>query len=191
MWTGSDVLFATKFLKHSRKIKWFYMLAMRIYAKVSDFMVQEHYVVSEHLIEELKPLKLKKRISVLIDPPENLKLYKKKKHKGFNILYYRTKGNNQIFNDWVYGYDIINEIKKIEGVHVIEINGDADMSEIYPIIDFYARPNRHDGMPRMVIECKYNDIPYYWSKSDPSIYDLKEAIFKVLNNESISNNDSL
>ena len=28
-WTGSDVIYATKFPKHSRKIKWFYMFGVR------------------------------------------------------------------------------------------------------------------------------------------------------------------
>ena len=57
-------------------------------------------------------------------------------------------------------------------INIIEINGNDDMELIYPIIDFYARPNRHDGNPRMIRECQINNIPYYHSYSDPNLTDL-------------------
>jgi hypothetical protein len=53
------------------------------------------------------------------------------------------------------------------------------MDDIYPLIDFYLRPNRHDGDPRMVRECIENGIPYYHSKSDPSVNDAIIKLKKV------------
>lgn len=143
LWTGSDVLFATKFLKHSKKSKWLYMLGMHIFAKIADLFVQEHYVVSEHLRSELLPLNLKKPINVLIDPPLYTKKYKKKKHKGFNVLYYKVSGSNQRFINWVYGFDVYLRLKELmPELNYIEATGIQDMTKIYPIIDFYVRPNR-------------------------------------------------
>ena len=58
----------------------------------------------------------------------------------------------------------------------IRVDGKQDMAKIYPIVDFYLRPNRHDGNPYMIKECEANNIPYYWSKENPNIIDAYEAI---------------
>ena len=175
-WTGSDVLFATKFLKHSKKSKWLYFMAMRIFAKIADRFVQKHIVVSPHLIAELKPLKLKKPFGVMENPVWYGQM-PKRKHKGFIVLYYRAKGKNQPFRDWVYGYDIYSElVRMFPEIIFLEVNGDNDMTTIYPIVDFYLRPNRHDGAPRMVRECEINNIPYYWSRENPDLQAIIDLI---------------
>ena len=95
--------------------------------------------------------------------------YGKKKHDGFNILLYMPASKNKEFTHWLYGYDIYETLRDALGSRVnwIIVDGSQDMSGIYPIVDFYFRPNRHDGWPYMVQECIKNNIPYYWSKSDP------------------------
>ena len=164
------------------------MAGMRVFAKIADLFVQEHYVVSEHLIKELAPLKLKKGIKVLIDPPLYPGKYEKQPHKGFNVLYYRGIGANQKFNDWVYGYDIFLKVKRMyTDVNFIEVNGGEDMTNVYPIIDFYLRPNRHDGAPRMIMECENNGIPYYWSKCTPVTNTIIQAINESKNTNSLRN----
>lgn len=202
MWTGSDVLYATwaygkRFPTKKLKIPYFY--GCTLFAKIADLFVEGHYVVSEHMIERLKPLKLRKSIKVLADPPKSFKRAIKKPHKGFNILYYRPKTNNQPFVDWCYGYDvvlkIIERIEEIDehgggwasvgaddlkkagaAIRVIEVDGSSDMSEMYPYIDFCVRPNRSDGNPRMIMECEQFGIPYYWSKENPDIEDILTKI---------------
>ena len=182
LWTGSDVLFAKiwKALKHSKKTKIIYMLGVWVFAKIADKFVECHYVVSKRLIPELVSLKLKKPIGVLIDPPKYIVKYNKKKHDDFNVLYYRGLGGNMPFKNWVYGYDIFKELKeKLPKINFIEVNGEENMSKIYPITDFYIRPNRHDGEPRMIMECEINDIPYYWSEDGkPDIDEIIKQISK-------------
>lgn len=197
LWTGSDTLYATRFLGGrkfpTKKIKYIYFLGVIVFAKIADKFVECHYVVAEHLKENLKPLKLKKEIKILVDPPKYTQKFRKKKHDGFNILYYRCFGSNMVYKNWVYGYDIMkglsdylqanwvqgyNDPDLINGFNIIEVNGNNDMSEIYPIIDVCIRPNRGDGMPRMIMECETNDIPYYWSKETPNINDIIEFIKK-------------
>jgi len=169
LWTGSDVLFLNKY-PPSRKIKYVYMFFYRIFARMLDKFAECHYVVSEHLIPELKQFGMKKPIKVLADPPLFTKKVKKIVHPDFNVIYYRPKTNNQVYADWVYGYDIIKEVEKeFEGtnVHFCELDGNQDMNYVYAEADFYLRPNRHDGNPRMVMECAINGIPYYWSYENP------------------------
>ena len=175
LWTGSDVLFLIKY-PPSKKRKYIYMFCYRIFAIFLDFFAESHYVVSEHLIPELRKFGIKKDIKVLIDPPLYGKV-EKKKHHTFNILYYRPIKSNQKYTDWVYGYDIIETVKTLfPDIHFIGVDGTQDMSLYYPYIDFYLRPNRHDGHPRMVMECEANNIPYYWSKEEPNI---TEIIYKI------------
>jgi len=178
LWTGSDVIYATKYPRESKRSKWVYMFFYKIFVRIMDFFVEEHYVVSEHLKSELP--KLRKKVSVLVDPPKYTRRYRRRKHEGFNVLYYRARGNNQKFTDWIYGYDIYLVIKEMyEDLNFIEVDGTQDMAEIYPITDFYLRPNRHDGKPRMVIECEISKIPYYHSISNPDIYEITKTIDKA------------
>jgi len=207
LFTGSDVLFSTRLIggkKFPTKLsKYLYFLGMTVFMKLADLFVECHYVVSDHLIPELKPLRLKKKIKVLVDPPIDLTGVERKPHRGFNILYYCGKGANQKFKNWVYGYDIMDYLwlrnipnwhwyMEVSGEHtefleitdeikIIEVNGNADMKLIYPYIDFYIRCNRHDGNPRMIMECEKLNIPYYWSKENPDI-DTIERMVKELNN---------
>ncbi len=107
------------------------------------------------------------------------KRYKKKDHAGFNVLFYHPKNKPQRFTDWLYGYDIIWKLiiqPPLKNLSVYEVDGSEDMSEIFPVIDFCVRPNRHDGNPRMIRECEIQGIPYYWTTSNPSFEDLIELI---------------
>jgi hypothetical protein len=209
MWLGSDVLFATRLVggkKFPTKItKYPYFLGMTLFAKLADKFVQCHYVVSEHLKSELQPLKLRKPIKVLADPPKSLTGIVRKPHNGFNILYYRPVGSNQKFIDWVYGYDVVQKIwsklpncEYLEAqagskrdlvcaldalkakVIIIEINGSADMDGVYEYANLVLRPNRHDGNPRMIMECEQLGIPYYWSKENPDVNEILKKINEVI-----------
>jgi hypothetical protein len=181
-WTGSDLLFCTKYPKASRKIKYIYMFCLRIFARIADFFVHKHIVVSKHLLPEIESMKFKKPIEVRENPVLYADVYPKQEHKGFNVLYYRGIGKNQVFMDWLYGYDIIKELKnQLPEINVIEVNGKANMAKVYPIVDFYARPNRHDGSPRMVRECIINKIPVYHSNNNPCLKTLIKDIKAKMN----------
>ena len=201
MWCGSDTLYASRLVGGrkfpTKKSKFIYFLGYTIFAKIADLFVECHYVVAEHLKDNLAPLKLKKEIKVLIDPPQDFPKLKKKKHKGFNVLYYRAVGGNTPFREWVYGFDILNEVLDVlvedgyctshitgevlnipDTINIVEVNGKSDMKEILPYIDCYIRPNRGDGAPRMVMECEQLGIPYYWSKENPIVDDIVDFIKK-------------
>lgn len=158
LWTGTDCLFMHKYPGGLYNIKVF---IMRLLVKILDrWFIERNYVIAEHLKEELK---LRKPVFTYT-PPMELKVYPKIKHEGFNILYYCPKTNNQKFTNWLYGYDRFLKYKEVTNYNFIVVDGSQDMSKIYPIVDFYYRPNRHDGSPYMIRECEYNNIPYYWSK---------------------------
>jgi len=184
LFTGSDTLFATRILggkKFPTKwTKWFYFVGMTVFVKLADLFVECHYVVSEHLIDNLKPLKLKKQIKVLVDPPRDVKHVERIPHDHINVLYYHGVGGNQKYKDWVYGYDIFLELEKHfaynDNIHFIEVTGGANMDFLYSITDIYIRPNRSDGNPRMIMECEQIGIPYYWSKENPVVSDIVDMI---------------
>ena len=177
-WTGTDVYFLNS-IKHVSKRKYPYLFCLRIFTRIADFFVQKHVVVTKHLVSELNQFGLKKPIEVMNNPVLYDNKFNKIKHEGFNILYYRGIRGDQNFGDWLYGKDIAYELKKWCEFNIIEVNGKEDMSTIYPIIDFYIRPNRHDGCPRMVRECEINDIPYYHSYENPNYNEMIKKIWKI------------
>ena len=184
LWTGTDVLFMQKYPGGRYNVKVF---IFRILVAVLDrWFIERNYVIAEHLKKELhltKPV-------LLYSPPMELKVYPKKEHYGFNILYYLPKKKNQKFTDWLYGADIIRDLMNARrfyfpyDVDWYRVDGTQDMADIYPIVDFYLRPNRHDGSPYMIKECEANNIPYYWSKENPDIIDAYEAIRGAYDNYS-------
>lgn len=185
LWTGTDVYLQNNYPYKSGlkfKIRTFFE---RIMVKLFEPFIQEHYVVSEHLIPELskhakKPIKVRYDFADSSVPTNECLacsrinwIYPKTPHEGFNVLYYRPKKKNQKFIDWLYGYDIIEKLKShYSSINFIEVDGSQDMFEIFPIVDFYLRPNRHDGNPRLIVECENNKIPFYWSKGDPDIVEI-------------------
>lgn len=172
MWTGTDTLFFSSWPPY----KWYYVLAVKIFARIADLFVQEHYVVSAHLRPELKGLR--KPIKVLEDPPLYTEPVEKLPHYGINILYLTKKGR---FWEWIYGTDIVRRLEKaLPQCTFIGVDGSNNMESVYAITDFYIRPNRHDGHPRMIEECKINNIPYLATRSDPSFVEFYTGIKRWL-----------
>jgi len=178
-WMGTDALTLIK-NPPGNKIwhckLFFYRIKWRILIRFFD----EHWVVEKHLGKYLKKYGVK-NIKVKYDDPLYGKV-EKKKHDGFNILYYcpikAVNLGGMKYIHWVYGYDIFLELqKRLKGVNYIHVKGGTDMNKIYPIIDLYIRPNRHDGMPRIILECIKNNIPFYWSKNwKPDINEIINQI---------------
>ena len=92
-------------------------------------------------------------------------------HEGFNVLLYRPKWSK--LREWMYGYDIMDAVKDsfkdCADIKFVEVDGTANMDDIYPYIDAYIRPSRHDGDPRMVRECIMLGIPTNQSTEIPEI----------------------
>lgn len=79
------------------------------------------------------------------------------------ILYYFPKSNpSRINKGWLYGKDIIDElIKRRPEWDFIIVDGTQQIN--YKDFDVYLRPNRHDGIAKMVKEATYYNIPVIWS----------------------------
>ena len=64
--------------------------------------------------------------------------------------------------DWLYGWDIIQQlIERHSEWHFLIADGTKD--NIWQDIDVLLRPNRHDGLSRMVLEAQALNIPVIWS----------------------------
>jgi len=121
---------------------------------------------------------------VVPDQIKHTEKYARQEHEGFNVLYYMPRKTSDIqFWRWVYGCDIYEKLREdMPHVNFIEVDGSADMSEVYPVVDFYLRPNRSDGASRMRQECEIQGIPFYWSNENPNYDEAKQTIQKLYEN---------
>ncbi|HEX9653128.1 MAG TPA: hypothetical protein VGA99_05415 [bacterium] len=136
----------------------------RIKMRILDFFIAHHWVVSPRLLADLQKSKLNlSKVAIAVHPPKYHAPIKKDHHQGFNILYYDPAEGK--YSNWVYGIDIIDEIKdKLANVNWIRVDGRQNMKEIFPVVDLYIRPSRHDGAPRILLECAINCIPVIYSE---------------------------
>ncbi|MFX0134125.1 MAG: hypothetical protein ACFFDN_10825 [Candidatus Hodarchaeota archaeon] len=85
--------------------------------------------------------------------------------------------------DWLYGKDIIDElIQRHPEWEFVRVDG--SQKNIYENIDVYLRPNRHDGIAKMVKEAKYNNIPTIWSYEtgeyvEPSLINIERRLIEI------------
>jgi len=183
-WTGTDSLMLVDYSMRKLKKKpyWF---VFRILVKVMELFIECHYCDSENVSHNLKKFGMKKQIKVFHDKLKYNQKYAKIKHNEFNIIYYNPKSrSDKQFAVWLYGLDIIEEVKLLfPNLKFIELDGTKDMSRIFPITDFMLRPNRHDGASRLRQECEIQEIPYYWSYKNPDINEIKKTIQNEIDNK--------
>ncbi len=171
-WTGTDSLMLIDYsMRRFRKRPYWFLF--RILVKGIDPFIECHYCDSEQVANNVKKFGTKKPVKVFHDKLKYNNKYPKKAHDKFNIIYYNPTANvNSIkdvgFTRWLYGLDIIEEIKEkmSADIEFIELDGTKDLKDVYPITDMLLRPNRHDGASRMRQECDIQNIPYYWTTKE-------------------------
>jgi hypothetical protein len=180
-WLGTDSLKLV--LYPPGKSLWYIRIFLeRLFWKMTESLYYEHWAVNQRVSDNLIRFGINpKKIKIVPDKPAYVNVYKKSEHGGINILYYiENDRTNQKYKDWVYGKDIIDRlINRFPDYNFIKVDGSADMEKIYPIIDAYIRPNRHDGSSRMIAECKANDIPCLWTVVNPD-YKIFESWLECL-----------
>jgi len=145
-----------------------------------EYFIEAHYCDSENIKDNLLAFGTKKQIVVMPDKLKHIHKFDKERHDKFTILFYLPKRLDMDFCKWLYGYDIFLKIKeRLPDFHYLVVEGNSDMKYVYPFVDFYLRPNRHDGASRMRRECEIQDIPYYWTQKDPSVREAIKAIEDV------------
>ena len=176
---GTDALLISRWKFPCRPYKRIYQVFIRIRTWFLDFFVDEYWVPHEDMIEELRSFGIKKRIFVRHLDMNYTEKIPKIKHEGFNVLFYWAgdRGNAKFWR-WIYGLETFHKIKKELGDEVrwIVADGNLDLNEFFPLVDFYLRVNNHDGYSRLIDECDIQGIPYYWNRTDP---DAEEAIATI------------
>jgi hypothetical protein len=158
-----------------------YWWIFRRLIRVMDFFIQGHYCDAENVAENVRRFGTRRDVAVLPDQLLHMEKYEKVPHNTFTVLYYFPTGGDVNFRKWLYGYDIFMEVTEVlPELRYIVINGNNDMKYVYPYVDFYLRPNRHDGASRLRRECEIQGIPYYWTQRDPNTEDVIRAIKKVM-----------
>ena len=154
-----------------------YWWLFRRFVRVAEFFIQSHATISDNLNNNLKQFGVRKPIEHIPTTIQHTERYEKIQHNVFTILYYLPIDGDRKFNEWLYGYDIfLKVIAHFPELKYIVVNGHNDMKYVYPYVDFFLRPNRHDAPSRMRMECDVQDIPYYWTQKGPS---AEDAIKKI------------
>jgi len=175
-WTGTDSLMLVDYSMRTFRKKVYWWLFRRL-IRIMDYFIQEHYCDSQFLAVHIEEFGTKRNIKVVPDRLKHTEPYPKEAHDGFTVLLYRPMGADKKFTSWLYGFDIMDEVKeRLPHVNFLEVHGGNDMKYVYPFVDFYLRPNRHDGASRMRRECDIQNIPYYWSRTNPSVGDAVKVI---------------
>lgn len=185
LWTGTDALMINNISQRTTSKKPFWIIVRIIVWFLDKTLLEAHLVNSVAIKADLELFGMTKPIEIMLTPLKYNKPFKKIKHDGFNVLYYKRPRADMGFRDWLYGIDLIDKLKReMDGqVTFIEANGKLDMELIFPIVDFCIRPNRHDGNSRLMRECMIQKIPFYWSQTNPDYkqmkYELNKEISKV------------
>ena len=185
-WMGTDSLKLVTY--PSGKLIWkVRIFAERLLWRLFEPLIDKHFVVHPRLSKHLIDFGIsKEKISVKVNMSQCtycLNQCERIEHEGIYIAYYYPgdRGNRR-FKQWVYGLDIIERvIPMFPDIKFILLDGKQKMCSIYPTLDAYIRPTRHDGFPRIVIECLILDIPYYWDEEfQPSVSKLCAFLEKVV-----------
>jgi len=180
---GTDVLLISRWNFSCRLYKRLYQIYIRVRTRLLDPFVDEYWVPHPDLVYELRSAGITKPIKIKSLDLKYLEKIEKIEHDTFNILFYwpGDRGNAKLWR-WIYGYDVFLEIKKRLGTKVwwIIVHGEADLKGVFPIVDFYLRVNRHDGYSRLIDECDIQEIPYYWSRTEPDIDKALSAIEETI-----------
>ena len=180
---GTDALLISRWNFPCRLHRRLYQIYFRVRTWVLDFFVDEYWVPHADLVNELRSAGIMKPIEIRKLDLKYLEKIEKIEHDTFNILFYwpGDRGNAKMWR-WIYGYDVFLEIKKKLDTKVfwIIVRGGADLEGIFPRVDFYLRVNRHDGYSRLIDECDIQEIPYYWSRTEPDIEKALAAIEKTI-----------
>ena len=172
-WTGTDSLMLIDYsMRRPRKRVYWWIFRRLI--RIMDHFIEAHYCDAENIKDNLINFGTNKWVTVLPDQLKYTEKFAKEAHPVFTVLYYFPDGGDREFHEWLYGYDIFLKVQEaLPDLNYVVVDGSQCMRFVYPHVDFYLRPNRHDGASRMRRECEVQDIPYYWSQTHP---DAKVAI---------------
>ena len=107
------------------------------------------------------------------------------------ILYYKPKAKHsgKISTDWLYGIDLVNELKeKHKEWHWIPLENykRMELRELYKKTNCFLRPTRHDGLSEMVLEALHFGCQVLWTKSyndsiliKPEVKDIEEKLLQI------------
>lgn len=163
-WMGTDVLTLNIFPPGKSVFK---VLLHRLKMTLLEPFISKHLFVSERLMNRSRT---KKEQEVVVHQAKHIE----KDKKPFVVGYYLPEETE--FNNWIYGKDIIERLVYLfekENILFLKYDGKYDIKVFLSEIDVYIRPSRSDGMPRLILLCEQNNIPYCWNN------DLNELIYFI------------
>jgi len=189
-WTGTDSLMLVDVSKRSFRKKVVWIIFRPIIWFLDRFYVERHYVDHDRLAENLRKFGVTKPIEEKRDAIKYTWYCGRNLDENkFRVLFYMPRSDK--FAKWLYGYDIFKNLKKAfredKDIEFVMVLGkDRDMSQVFPGINMYIRPNRHDGASRLVQECEVQGIPVVRTyREETSTYDRTTYFIEKINEEYI------
>lgn len=180
-WVGTDVWLLFAFPRGRGKLS---VIKHRLIYHLTKFFVSENWLTSERLKDEFISCGGQKSVVRYYISGVITEKVEKVAHSEVNIAYYLPKpgGESQKFT---YGFDLIYKLAELfPEVTWCMLDGSfskSDMKAIYSILDGCVRPNRHDGRPRILEECKINSIPFYHSADGrPDLDEMVKFVRSVI-----------
>jgi len=168
-WTGTDSLMLVDYSMRTFRKKVYWWIFRRL-IRVMEYFIEGHLCDSELVFRNVVRFGTRKPIWTLLPKLTYTEKFPKKEHSTFTVLYYFPRGGDLKFTQWLYGWDIFKAVcRAFPEFRYVVVEGDSDMEYIFPEVDFYLRPNRHDGSSRLRMECEIQEIPYYWSVQNPDL----------------------
>ena len=176
-WVGTDVLLLREFPIGRGKLSVF---KHRLLYHLTKIFVFENWITAGRLKDEFISCGGKRAVVRYHIRGMLTEKVIKIKHEGINIAWYATNSSKAV--RWKYGVDLIEKLMLLfYDVNWIRLDGTLDMKEVYPYLDGYIRPSRHDGRPRLVIECQIQGIPYYYSEDgNPDLEEMSNFVERVI-----------
>lgn len=184
-WKGTDTLKLVMFPPTSH-ISWYIRIVLeRIIWKCTEWMIREHWIDHEFLKANLIKFGINEsKIKIVADPIWADVTVTKKPHDLFTVAYYRAYNKkNQVFKDWLYGYDLVRTLKQrlpafIEFIEIQPGMPKQQVLDLLALSDVYIRPNRHDGNSRLAAFCKAVGVPVYHTRENPKYGNLVDFIME-------------
>lgn len=176
LWIGSDVLLLRMFPPGRGK---FSVLKHRVKTWLTEPFIDQHWIYGEQLFKEFKQVWSGRKASLRLcrAPIESVV---KVPYEGVSIAYYHPK--DDVFSRWVYGIDLIELlIKRFPRVNWVKLDGTLNPKYFFQFLTGYLRPSRSDGLPRLLMECRENSIPTYWSENrKPNLDEMSKFVESLL-----------
>ncbi len=159
-WIGTDALMLEYFPPGIPKGV---VLYWRLKCWITQLYISEHWYGCDEVKKNLKYFY--KSVLLHYEPYPDIYPLPIEKKPLVVLIHDPSKAHKyEEYGRWKFGIDIIDQVKKRTGkwCYFMTVDNSQDMNIIFPLVDCCLLPKRLKGEPRLVSECRINNIPVYY-----------------------------